>query len=369
MGRFSSVGAEVHGEIAAVGVLLTNVGTPEAPTPRALRRYLRQFLSDPRVVELPRPLWWLILNLLVLPLRPRRSARLYAKVWTPDGSPLLVISRRIAAGVESALRAAVGTPLHVALGMGYGSPSIGSALRELRAKGCRRIVVLPLFPQYASPTTGSTFDGVAAELATWRWVPELRVVGSYHDDEAYVAALAAAIRELWEREGVPDRLLLSFHGLPRKAFLSGDPYFCHCQKTARLVREALDWPDHRVVIAFQSRFGREPWLQPYTDATLRALGQSGVASVDVACPGFAADCLETLEEIALLNRDVFLAAGGRRYRYVPALNERGDHVAALAGVARRHLEGWVEPAGTWDAARAAAAAAATRLRAEGMEQP
>ena len=369
MGRFSSVGAEVHGEIAAVGVLLTNVGTPEAPTPRALRRYLRQFLSDPRVVELPRPLWWLILNLLVLPLRPRRSARLYAKVWTPDGSPLLVISRRIAAGVESTLRAAVGTPLHVALGMGYGSPSIGSALRELRARGCRRIVVLPLFPQYASPTSGSTFDGVAAELATWRWVPELRLVGSYHDDPAYVAALAAAIRELWEREGVPDRLLLSFHGLPRKAFLAGDPYFCHCQKTARLLREALDWPEHRVPVAFQSRFGREPWLQPYTDATLRALGQSGVASVDVACPGFAADCLETLEEIALLNRDVFLAAGGRRYRYVPALNERPEHVAALAGVARRHLEGWVEPAGTWDAARAEAAAAATRLRAEGMEQP
>ena len=369
MGRFSSVGAEVHGEIAAVGVLLTNVGTPEAPTARALRRYLRQFLSDPRVVELPRPLWWLILNLLVLPLRPRRSARLYAKVWTPDGSPLLVISRRIAAGVESTLRATVGTPLHVALGMGYGSPSIGSALRELRARGCRRIVVLPLFPQYASPTTGSTFDGVAAELATWRWVPELRLVGSYHDDPAYVAALAAAIRELWEREGVPDRLLLSFHGLPRKAFLAGDPYFCHCQKTARLLREALDWPEHRVPVAFQSRFGREPWLQPYTDATLRALGQSGVASVDVACPGFAADCLETLEEIALLNRDVFLAAGGRRYRYVPALNERPEHVAALAGVARRHLEGWVEPAGTWDAARAEAAAAATRLRAEGMEQP
>ncbi|MBI4914542.1 MAG: ferrochelatase [Acidobacteria bacterium] len=369
MGRFSSVGTEVHGEIAAVGVLLTNVGTPEAPTPRALRRYLRQFLSDPRVVELPRPLWWLILNLLVLPLRPRRSARLYAKVWTPDGSPLLVISRRIAAGVESALRAAIGTPLHVALGMGYGSPSIGSALRELRTKGCRRIVVLPLFPQYASPTSGSTFDGVAAELATWRWVPELRMVGSYHDDEAYVAALAAAIRELWEREGVPDRLLLSFHGLPRKAFLAGDPYFCHCQKTARLLREALDWPEHRVPVAFQSRFGREPWLQPYTDATLRALGQSGVASVDVACPGFAADCLETLEEIALLNRDVFLTAGGRRYRYVPALNERADHVAALAGVARRSLEGWIEPAGTWDAARAEAAAAATRLRAEGMEKP
>jgi ferrochelatase len=369
MGRFSSVGAEVHGEVAAVGVLLTNVGTPEAPTASALRRYLRQFLSDPRVVELPRPLWWLILNLLVLPLRPRRSARLYAKVWTPDGSPLLVISRRIAAGVESALHTAIGTPLHVALGMGYGSPSIGSALRELRAKGCRRIVVLPLFPQYASPTTGSTFDAVAVELATWRWVPELRLVGSYHDDPAYVAALAAAIRELWEREGVPDRLLLSFHGLPRKAFLAGDPYFCHCQKTARLLREALDWPEHRVPVAFQSRFGREPWLQPYTDATLRALGQSGVASVDVACPGFAADCLETLEEIALLNRDVFLAAGGRRYRYVPALNERPDHVAALAGIVRRNLVGWVEPAESFDAARAEAAAAATRLRAEGMEQP
>ena len=340
-----------HGGIGAVGVLLANLGTPDAPTPRALRRYLRQFLADPRVVELSRPLWWVILNLFVLTTRPRRSARLYRRIWSAEGSPLLAISRRQAAALQEALRRRLGSPLHVALGMRYSSPSLTAALDELRRHGCRRILLLPLYPQYASATTGSTVSAVFAELARWRWVPEVRTVHSYHDHPGYIAALAASIEELWRADGEPSRLLLSFHGIPRRAFLAGDPYFCHCQKTARLLGAALELPEARLAVAFQSRFGRERWLEPYTDVTLRQWGSEGQASVDVVCPGFAADCLETLEEIAGSGRELFQRAGGGRFRYVPALNDRADHIAALAELCLAHLHGWVVPAESWDAAR------------------
>ncbi len=340
-----------HGRIPAVGVLVANLGTPDAPTPRALRRYLRQFLSDPRVVELPRAPWWVILNLFVLATRPRRSARLYRRIWCAEGSPLLLISRRQAAALEHALKARVGSPLRVALGMRYGSPSLASALGELRRRGCRRILVLPLYPQYSSATTGSTVQAVFAELARWRWIPELRTVTSYHDHAPYIAALAASVRDAWSADGEPERLLVSFHGIPRKTFLAGDPYYCHCQRTARLLGEVLGLPDAHLAVAFQSRFGRQPWLQPYTDVTLRRWGSEGLASVDVVCPGFAADCLETLEEIAETNRELFRYAGGGRFRYLPALNDRPDHIAALADLCLTHLHGWVVPAESWDAAR------------------
>lgn len=352
-----------HGRIPAVGVLLANLGTPHAPTPRALRRYLRQFLSDPRVVELSRPLWWVILNFFVLTTRPRRSARLYKRIWTAEGSPLLVISRRQAAALEEALASRVGSPVRVALGMRYGSPSLATALAELRRAGCQRLVVLPLYPQYASATTGSTVAAVFAELSRWRWVPELRTVSSYHDHPTYIAALASSIREVWSAEGEPERLLLSFHGIPRRAFLAGDPYYCHCQKTARLLAEALEWPDARMAVAFQSRFGRERWLEPYTDLTLRRWASEGVASVDVVCPGFAADCLETLEEIAETNRELFQRAGGGRFRYLPALNDRPDHIAALAELCLDHLQGWVTPVASWDAELAQRRAEETKRRA------
>ncbi len=352
-----------HGRIPAVGVLLANLGTPHAPTPRALRRYLRQFLSDPRVVELSRPLWWVILNLFVLTTRPRRSARLYQRIWTAEGSPLLVISRRQAAALEEALRGRVGSPVRVALGMRYGSPSLATALAELRRAGCQRLLVLPLYPQYASATTGSTQAAVFAELSRWRWVPELRTVSSYHDYPPYIAALASSIREVWSAEGEPERLLLSFHGIPRRAFLAGDPYYCHCQKTARLLGEALEWPAARMAVAFQSRFGRERWLEPYTDLTLRRWGSEGVAAVDVVCPGFAADCLETLEEIAETNRELFQRAGGGRFRYLPALNDRPDHMAALAELCLDHLQGWVTPVASWDAELAQRRAEETKRRA------
>jgi protoporphyrin/coproporphyrin ferrochelatase len=329
--------------VTGIGVLLANLGTPDAADTPALRRYLREFLLDPRVIELPRAWWWLALHLFVLPFRPRKSAALYRKVWTAEGSPLLVISRRQGAGVAELLAREVAAPLHLRIAMRYGNPSVRSALRELAALGCRRIVALPLYPQYAAVTTGSTFDAIAAELATWRWVPELRMIHPYHDDPAYVAALAASLREAWKVEPPAEKLLFSFHGIPRRYFLAGDPYFCHCQKTARLVAERLGLPAERYQVSFQSLFGREEWLRPYTEETLRALAAGGARSLDVICPGFSADCLETLEEIDGLNREIFLHAGGERYRYIPALNDRPDHLRLLADLVKRNLAGWIEP--------------------------
>lgn len=323
-----------------LGIVIANLGTPDAPDVPALRRYLREFLLDPRVIEMPRALWWLALHLLVLPFRPRKSAALYRKVWTAEGSPLLVITRRQAAGVAALLARDVEAPVEVRVAMRYGNPSVRAALRELAAAGCHRILVLPLYPQYAAVTTGSTFDAVAAELTGWRWVPELRTIHSYHDEPAYIEALAASLREAWAANGPGEKLLFSFHGIPRRYFLAGDPYYCHCQKTARLVAERLGLPRERWQVSFQSLFGREEWLRPYTEDTLRALAAAGTRCLDVICPGFSADCLETLEEIDGLNREIFLHAGGERYRYVPALNDRPDHLQLLAGLLRRHLAGW-----------------------------
>jgi|CXWL01.1.fsa_nt_gi ferrochelatase len=350
-----------HQEQPAIGVLFSNLGTPQAPTAAALRPYLREFLWDPRVIEYPRLLWWLILNVIVLTFRPRKSAALYRSVWTPEGSPLLAITRRQAAGLAARLSERQGAPVHVAVGMRYGQPSVAGALAELAAKGCRRLLVLPMYPQYSATTTGSTFDEVVRQLSTWRWVPELRTIHGFHDDPGYVASLASSIRELWQREGEPDRLLLSFHGMPIRYFHAGDPYFCFCQKTARLVREALGLAPERLLVTFQSRFGSEPWLQPYTDKTLEALPAQGVERVDVACPGFSADCLETLEEINGLNREVFLHAGGKQFRYIACLNDRADHLDALADVVERHLQGWLQG---WSGTSGEAAAVAARATAE-----
>jgi protoporphyrin/coproporphyrin ferrochelatase len=371
MARFFGQPDFAHAEMPApapIGVLLANLGTPDAPDAAALRRYLREFLLDPRVIEMPRPLWWLLLHLFVLPFRPRKSAALYRKVWTAEGSPLLVITRRQAAGVAALLaREVAAAPLHVRPAMRYGNPSIRSALRELAALGCRRIVALPLYPQYAAVTTGSTFDAVAGELAGWRWVPELRMIHPYHDEPAYVEALAASVREAWAAGEPAEKLLFSFHGIPRRYFLAGDPYFCHCQKTARLVAERLGLPRERWEVAFQSLFGREEWLRPYTVDTLRDLAAAGVRSLDVICPGFAADCLETIEEIDDQNREVFLHAGGARYRYIPALNDRPDHLRLLADLVLRNLAGWIEPAATVER-RAREAAEGSRRAAAMMAE-
>jgi protoporphyrin/coproporphyrin ferrochelatase len=367
---FTSASGFEHGRVPAVGVLLANLGTPEAPTAEALRPYLRQFLSDPRVIELPAWKWRPILELFVLTRRPAASAELYRKVWTAEGSPLLLISERQRQAVADALGRAVGNPFHVALGMRYGNPSIAAALGELRDRGCRRILVFPLYPQYSSATVGSTFDAVVDELKTWRWVPELRTIHGYHGETGYVAALAASIEGFWaERGGArPARLLFSYHGIPKRYFEAGDPYHCFCHETSRRVAERLELAGDAWEVAFQSRFGSEEWLKPYTDETIRAMARAGVPSVDVISPAFAADCLETLEELDGLNREFWEEAGGAHdgYRYIPCLNERPDHVRLLADLVLRNLQGWVEPPGVWDGEAARRAGEAARQRAEEM---
>lgn len=356
-----------HSERPAVGVLVANLGTPDAPDAPALRRYLREFLLDPRVIEIPRLLWWLILHLFILTTRPAKSAALYRKIWWKEGSPLLIISKRQAAALQEALDRQVGTPVHVALAMRYGNPSIRAGLRELAEKGCRRILVLPLYPQYAAPTVGSTFDAVAAELTTWRWVPEIRTIHWYHDDPAYIRVLAASIREAWNNGGPAEKLLFSFHGIPQRYFEAGDPYFCQCHKLARLTAEQLGLPRDRWEVTFQSLFGREEWIKPYTNKTLEAMAGAGIRSLDVVCPGFSADCLETLEEIDGENREIFLHAGGERYRYIPALNDRPDHIQALAELVLRNLHGWVQAPGAWNEEEERAAVDFTAGRAAEMK--
>ena len=351
-----------HDQPARAGILLANLGTPDAPTPAAVRRYLAEFLWDPRVVELPRPLWWLILHGIILRVRPARSARKYQMIWTPDGSPLLAISQRQAAAVAAMVAERYPGPIQVTVGMRYGNPSIAAALAELRAAGVRRLLVLPLYPQYSAATVASTFDAVAAELRTWRWLPELRFIAQYHDDAGYLDALAAHLRTA-RADQPSERLLFSFHGLPKRNLLAGDPYYCQCQKTARLLAERLGLQPDQWAVAFQSRFGRAEWLQPYASVLLAEWAKAGIGSVDVACPGFAADCLETLEEIAIENRQVFLAGGGERYRYLPALNDDPAHIAALTDLIGRHAAGWPEFAAGYDVAAFAAERAAARQRA------
>lgn len=334
-----------HAAGSRVGVLLCNLGTPAAPTPKALRRYLAEFLSDPRLIELPRWLWLSILHGIILNIRPRRSAHAYAKIWTEKGSPLLVLSRAQETAVRERLQQQFGDHVAVALAMRYGEPSVAQGLEALRAAGARRVLVLPLYPQYSGPATGSVFDAVAAVLQGWRWVPDLRFISSYHNEPAYITALADSITAHWSKAGRPDRLFFSFHGLPYRYFMQGDPYFCHCQATARLVAEKLGLAANEWQVVFQSRFGRERWLEPYADLTLQETARQGVRTVDVVCPGFSVDCLETLEEIAIQNREAFIEAGGTDLRYIPALNAAPAHVEALCGLIERNLQGWPEVAG------------------------
>jgi ferrochelatase len=331
-----------HGLPESLGVLLVNLGTPDAPTPSAVRRFLKDFLWDPRVVETPRALWWLILHGVILRIRPSRSARAYRKIWSDRGSPLLLHSQDIADAMQTHLSARLSGTVKVELGMSYGKPSINSALDRLHAGGARRIILLPLYPQYSGTTTASVFDAVNAALSTRRWVPEFRFINQYHDASAYIAANAANIREYWEQHGRGDKLLFSFHGLPRKVLLDGDPYHCQCHKTARLIAAALELDDNDWQVVFQSRVGRDEWLRPYADETIAELGKSGVNRLDVVCPGFAADCLETLEEIAMQNGGLFKANGGSALHYIPALNARDDHTTFLARLVEKHAGGWPE---------------------------
>jgi ferrochelatase len=328
-----------------------------------VRRYLAEFLSDPRVVELPRWLWLPLLHGVILNLRPRRSAHAYAKIWRDEGSPLLCLSRRLEAALAGELEARHPDEIRVALGMRYGEPALGAALRALVDAGARRVLVLPLYPQYAAATTASASDAVFACAGGLRWIPELRFVSDYHDDPRYIDALARSVRAFRARHGAGQHLLLSFHGLPRRAFLAGDPYHCQCQASARLLATALGHEAGDWSVSFQSRVGRAPWLTPYTDVTLEALARRGVATVDVLCPGFAVDCLETLEEIAIANAARFTRAGGRELRYIPALNDDPAHVAALAGIVLDHVGGWLGRTRRAPAERAASAARARALGA------
>jgi ferrochelatase len=366
MSRYLGESDYRHGAAESLGVLLVNLGTPEAATPDALRKYLGEFLWDPRVVEGPRWLWWLILHGLVLRLRPKRSAAAYRKVWREDGSPLMVFSVRQAAALQTSLNAELPGSVQVQLVMRYGHPSVASGLEALRRKGARRLLVLPLYPQYSATTTASVFDAVTEVLRRTRWIPEVRFINQYMDELDYIRAVADSIREAWESHGRGDRLMFSFHGIPKRNLLAGDPYHCQCQRTARRVAEALGLNKDQWVVAFQSRFGRAEWLKPYADKTLVELAKKGVKQIDVACPGFSADCLETLEEVAQQNREIFLAAGGTELSYINALNDRPDHIRMLTKLVKRHTQGWPEASAEWNAHQIAERGQQSRARALAM---
>ncbi|MGP3590154.1 ferrochelatase [Vagococcus sp. WN89Y] len=317
---------------AKTGILLANLGTPEAPTPAAVKRYLRQFLSDKRVVDTPRLLWWPLLRGVILPIRSPRVAKLYHSIWMEEGSPLMVYSRR----QEKALAARL-PHVPVALGMSYGSPSLESAVEELIAQGVEHIVVLSLYPQYSCSTVAAVWDELARILAKKRFIPGLSFIRDYADDESYITALANSARASFAQHGEPDLLLLSYHGIPERYAREGDNYPQRCRDTTRALVSALDIPPEKVMMTFQSRFGREPWLTPYTDETLKMLGEKGVKHIQVMSPGFAADCLETLEEIAVQNREFFLEAGGEKYEYIPALNDSPEHIEMMVNLTAKYL--------------------------------
>ncbi|WP_230968976.1 ferrochelatase [Nitrogeniibacter aestuarii] len=340
MARYRPEPAHTHGQTPRTGVLLVNLGSPEAPTAKALRPYLKQFLSDTRVVEIPKLIWWPILNLIILNTRPAKSAEKYASIWMDEGSPLRVHTERQAKLLTGHLGEAGHKDWIVRWAMRYGEPSIGRTLDEMRSLGCDRILVVPLYPQYAGSTTGSVMDEVARSLLSWRNLPEMRYIRSYHDQTGYIESLAASVRRHWQRNGQGEHLILSFHGVPRQTLDKGDPYHCECHKTARLLSEALGDDGKRVKVTFQSRFGKAEWLQPYTQPTLEAMARDGVRSVDVMCPGFSSDCLETLEEIAMECKEAFLSNGGKQFNYIPCLNEDAAWIQHLTDLVLAHAGNW-----------------------------
>jgi ferrochelatase len=361
--RFGTEPPYHHGQSEKTAVLYCNLGTPDAPTPGAVRRYLAEFLSDPRVVEIPRMLWLLILHGIILRVRPAASAAKYASIWSAEGSPLLVWTRRQAQALQQRMQDS-GVPVLVRFAMRYGSHAIPEQLDALRAEGVTRILVLPAYPQYSGTTTASVFDAVYSWAARVRSIPELRFVNRYHDHPAYIAALAASIRRRWDTLGRPDRLLMSFHGVPERTLHLGDPYHCECQKTARLLAQTLGLQAQEWGLSFQSRLGRAKWLEPYTEPTLVQWAQTGVRHVQVVCPGFTADCLETLEEIAMEGRHAFLEAGGTQFHYLPCLNDDAQWIEALSTIAQAHLQGW-----PLDVAQKAGSDTGTRARALALGAP
>ena len=356
-----------HGDQLKVGILLANLGTPDAPNSSALRRYLGQFLMDSRVVEIPRFIWCAILYGIILVIRPKKSAAKYAQVWTPEGSPLLVHSQKQAQLFRGFLAQKIKSPFVVELGMSYGNPSMKSAIENLKAQHCDRILVFPLFPQYAASSTAAVFDAAYKVLLKMRNVPAIRTIRSYHDHPEYISALAKSVQEHWRINGKPDfsageKLVMSFHGVPKVHLTKGDPYHCTCHKTGRLLADSLGLNKDDYLIAFQSRFGKQEWLKPYLAATLESLGQAKTKRIDVICPGFSGDCLETLEEIAMEGKEIFTHAGGGDYHYIPALNENDDWIHAMTTIALKNLQGWVSE--DWDIAQAAKDNELTNTRAK-----
>lgn len=338
MSRFSAVTDNPHeGRFnKKTGILVTNLGSPDAPTAKALRVYLAEFLSDPRIVEIPRLIWLMILHGIILRVRPKKSAKAYQSIWTENGSPLIDISQQQAGKIAEKLKAN-NHNVEVELAMRYGNPSIEAGLEKLRDKGITRIVIFPLYPQYSSPTTGSTFDAVARVLKKWRWVPELHFINGYNTNPLYIESLANSIKEDLEKNGTPQKVVFSYHGMPKQFLDHGDPYHCLCHQTTRLVVEKLGLNKELVMTTFQSRFGKAEWLKPYTDATLESFPNDGIKDIAIISPAFSADCLETLEELEEENREIFEEAGGEKYRYIAALNDRDDHINALYDVLKPNL--------------------------------
>jgi len=330
-----------HGSSSRIGILLVNLGTPDAPTPRALRPYLKEFLSNSRVIEIPRWVWWLVLNGVILNTRPKKSAEKYALIWTPEGSPLKVHTERQTRLLLGFIGERIKPVPLVEYAMSIGNPSISKVLARMKQHRCERILVLPLYPQYAASSTAAALDIVFTQLRKMRNVPAIRTVKHYHDHPGYINALAQNVRDYWKKTGKPDKLVMSFHGVPRFTLDKGDPYHCECQKTGRLLAEALNLGTSQFQICFQSRFGKTEWLKPYTTEILEQLGKQNARRIDVVCPGFVSDCLETLEEIAIEGRTTFVQAGGQEFHYIPCLNERDDWIHVLADIALANLQGWL----------------------------
>jgi len=359
---FKKEPAYTHGQAPTTAILLCNLGTPDAPTPAALRRYLAEFLGDHRVVEIPRPIWWLILHGIILRLRPAKSAAKYATIWTPEGSPLKVWTEKQAQGLQDWLQTQ-GHHVTVRYAMRYGNPSMPAQLDALKAEGVTRVLVLPAYPQYSGTTTASVFDAVYHWADRVRTIPELRFINHYHDDAGYINALAQRIRAHWQEHGRPDQLVMSFHGVPERTLHLGDPYHCECHKTARLLAQELGLSKAQYTVTFQSRFGKAKWLEPYTEPTVIRMAQAGVKRIDVVCPGFTSDCLETLEEIAQEVREAFLHAGGEAFHYIPCLNDSPEWIAAMGHLSEQHLGGWPTRQAPDAAVLAASRAAALTLGA------
>ena len=328
-----------HGSKEKIGVLITNLGTPDAPNRKELKVYLNQFLSDPRVIELPKILWQILLKLVILQVRPSKSAEAYKQIWTDKGSPLLDIANRQLSKIQSSF-SSKSENIVFEVGMRYGNPSIPNALLKLQKKQVRRLLVLPMYPQYCAATTGSTFDEVTNVLQKWRWIPEMRFINQYFEEKNYIEALSNSISTFWKNNQKPQKIIFSYHGIPKRYLTNGDPYHCFCLKTTRLVKEHMDLSDDEIMTTFQSRFGREEWLKPYTSETLKELPKQGIKNIHIISPGFSSDCLETLEELEEENKEYFMESGGESYNYIPCLNDNEDHIDVFVNLIKKHIQGW-----------------------------